>query len=72
MGFGGGRIGGGIDGGFNPFWDADCKWRIAKNFPSGVRMYEPLVDLIRWIHTPAGICSRSAAFNWTSKAKIKA
>jgi hypothetical protein len=47
------------------------EWRIAKNFPSGVRIYEPRDAFIRWIRTPAGICSRSEAFNWTSKAKNK-
>ncbi len=61
--------GGGIVGSFELFPDANDDWRIAKNFPSGVRMYEPRDALIRCIRTPAGICSRSDGFNWTSKAK---
>ncbi len=54
---------------FGPFPDVDGEWRIAKNLPSGVRMYEPRDPFIRWIRTPAGISSRSNGFNWTSKAK---
>ncbi len=64
-----GNGGGGIVDIFELFSDVDDEWRIAKNFPSGVRMYEPRDALIRWIRTPAGIRSRSDAFNWTSKAK---
>ncbi len=61
--------GGGIVDILELFSDIEDDWRTAKNFPSGVRIYEPRDAWIRWIRTPAGIGFRSEAFIWTSKAK---
>lgn len=65
---GGGGGGGGMTGiGFG--WSNTGDWRMAKNFPSGVRMYDPRGDLIIWIRIPAGMNSGWEAFIRTSNAK---